>query len=162
MTSEPRSSRSTRRQRQDGRKVPENGAFGGRAAGSAMAAMNRCQRINDSAAGGRSPMIRRYVARFVGALDYWFHSSLKAEFGGALNGSVIRRDAFAAIRQACQLQVIVETGTFRGDTTEFFAETGLPVYSVEISPRNFGFSRARLRRRGNVHLFQGDSRSFLK
>jgi hypothetical protein len=102
------------------------------------------------------------MERILGALDYRFRPSLKAEFGGALNGSRIRREAFEAVRQLCQLKAIVETGTYRGDTCEFFADSGLPVYSAELAPRFFGFSHARLKPRMNVHLFQDDSRSFLK
>jgi hypothetical protein len=38
---------------------------------------------------------------------------------------------------------IVETGTFLGVTTELLSETGLPVFSIELHPRNYGFVRAR-------------------
>ena len=57
---------------------------------------------------------------------------------------------------------IIETGTFRGTTTEYMAETGLPLYSVEGLARNYGFSRARLWRKRNVHLYHGDSREVLR
>ncbi len=42
------------------------------------------------------------------------------------------------------------------------AETGLPIYSVEGLPRNYGFARARLWRKRNVYLYQGDSRQVLR
>ena len=42
------------------------------------------------------------------------------------------------------------------------AETGLPLYSVEGLARNYGFSRARLWRKRNVHLYHGDSREVLR
>ena len=53
---------------------------------------------------------------------------------------------------------IVETGTFRGVTTEFMASNSpVCVYSIEANRRNYGFSRARLRRVRNVELYCGDS-----
>jgi hypothetical protein len=97
----------------------------------------------------------------VGSLQGHLGSS-KGEFGGPLNGSIIRRDTFAAILKDCGLRAIVETGTFRGDTCSFFADTGLPVYSAEVAPRYAAFCRARLAQRKNVHLFEGDSRRFLR
>jgi hypothetical protein len=42
------------------------------------------------------------------------------------------------------------------------AHTGLPIYSVEGLARNYGFAQARLWRKRNVHLFQGDSREVLR
>jgi hypothetical protein len=105
-------------------------------------------------------MIQR-AKRLLGAFEYWFRPQLRAEFGGPLNGSAIRRDAFAALHRLCPRKGIVETGTYRGDTAEFFAQTGLPVYTAELSPRLTGFCRARLWRRKNVRVYQGDCRSFL-
>jgi hypothetical protein len=54
-------------------------------------------------------------------------------------------------------------GTFRGTTTEFFAQFGVPVYSVEAEPRYHAFAALRLRTlRDRVHLTLADSRSFLR
>ena len=62
-----------------------------------------------------------------------------------------------------QCTAIVETGTYLGTTTTFFAGSGLPVYTVETDPRYHGFAQMQLRRfRGRVHLSLGDSRVFLK
>ncbi len=41
------------------------------------------------------------------------------------------------------------------------AQTGLPVLTVDVHPRNCGFAPARLWRRRNVKLFSGESRAFL-
>ena len=58
---------------------------------------------------------------------------------------------------------IIETGTYLGTTTAMFAETGLPVYSVECNPRYFAYASRRFRRnRHRVHLFECDSITFLK
>ena len=56
----------------------------------------------------------------------------------------------------------METGTFLGDTTELMAQTGLPVFTFELDPRNYGYSRARFWRTRNVKLFHGDSRTGLR
>lgn len=59
-------------------------------------------------------------------------------------------------------QAIVETGTFRGVTTKFFAQqTNLPVFSVEVEPRYFQYSKRSLRSFEKVDLVLGDSRAFL-
>jgi predicted O-methyltransferase YrrM len=97
----------------------------------------------------------------VGGLEYRFRRGLRAGFGGPLNGSPFRRQAFEALVKAGRVKAVVETGTFRGTTTEYFADAGLPVYTVEAAPRFYGFARARLKGRANVRLVLGDSRSFL-
>jgi hypothetical protein len=59
---------------------------------------------------------------------------------------------------------IVETGTFRGTTSDLLARSGLPVYTVEAHPRFYTYCRARFWREGrsNLHLYQSDSRTFLR
>ena len=56
---------------------------------------------------------------------------------------------------------IVETGTYRGTTTTFFAASGLPVFTIEARARNYGYAKARLRHLENVRLIHGDSRTAL-
>lgn len=64
--------------------------------------------------------------------------------------------------KAIKFNAIVETGTFRGTTTEYFAETGLPVYTVEIHPRCYGYSSMRFRgRKDQIRCVEGDSPDFL-
>jgi hypothetical protein len=57
---------------------------------------------------------------------------------------------------------MVETGTHLGTTTDFMAQTGLPVYTIEANPRNYGFVCARFWRTRNVTLLCGDSRAGLR
>jgi hypothetical protein len=57
---------------------------------------------------------------------------------------------------------IVETGTHLGTTTEFIAQTGLPVFTTELDARRCGYARARLLRRRNVTVLHGDSRASLR
>jgi hypothetical protein len=65
--------------------------------------------------------------------------------------------------QSFAFKAIVETGTFRRTTTMMFAEQGLPIYTVEASPRFHAYARLRLRKvNEQVHLYQADSRAFLE
>ena len=82
--------------------------------------------------------------------------------GGACNGQSGRQQLITDLLAVVPVSAIIETGTFRGTSTEFFAEAGLPVFSIEGAPRNYGFARAHLARYPNVHLVLGDSRVQLR
>ena len=97
-----------------------------------------------------------------GMLDYHEFPELRESWGGPFNGQAHRRQMFAEIVEACKPAAIVETGTFRGVTTEFMAKfSRVPVHTVESSYRQFGYARERFKDLANVHLVQGDSRRFL-
>jgi hypothetical protein len=87
----------------------------------------------------------------------------KQSWGGPFNGQAGRTAIMEAILETCQLENVIETGTFRGTTTEFLARkvTGF-VYSCESEPRYFLYSRRRLEPLGNVELHLADSRAFLQ
>lgn len=57
---------------------------------------------------------------------------------------------------------IVETGTFRGVTTEFLANFGVPLNSIEVNERYYQFAKLRLRRWRNVRVFLGHSTEVLR
>ena len=78
-----------------------------------------------------------------GMLDYHEFPELRESWGGPFNGQAHRRQMFAEIVEACKPAAIVETGTFRGVTTEFMAKfSRVPVHTVESS-----LSAVRLRSR---------------
>ena len=83
-------------------------------------------------------------------------------WGFAMNGMTSRLEATRQIIFAANIERIVETGTFRGTTTEWFAQFGLPVESVEIAPRHHAFSVARLSKFKNVEIVLDSSIAFLK
>ena len=101
---------------------------------------------------------------WVGVLEYHLRGpALKQAWGGPLNGQggrvALCRQIFAALRPAA----IVETGTHRGTTTEFFCAFGVPVYSVEADARYHAFAVRRFRSTHHpVHLSLADSRAFLR
>lgn len=101
-------------------------------------------------------------ARFAAALE--FHSNSRRFFypwGAAMNGQTARLEICRRIICQLPVDVIVETGTYRGVTTEWFASFGKPVLSVEVSPRFHAFSQMRLKAKPNVFLVLGDSKDAL-
>lgn len=99
--------------------------------------------------------------RTIGMLNYVRFPDRRIAWGGAFNGQPMRCKLFADLIERTAPSAIVETGTYLGTTTEFMAETGLPVFTIEGDSRNYGYARARLWRRRNVKVFHGDSRAVL-
>jgi hypothetical protein len=83
-------------------------------------------------------------------------------WGGPFNGQRRRQEIFRELEHRCGFAAVVETGTFRGDTTEWLAQLAArPVFSIEISPRFHRFAQQRLHHLSQVHLARGDSRLLL-
>jgi hypothetical protein len=80
-----------------------------------------------------------------------------------LNGQRHRKQIFRDLVTACAFDAIVETGTFKGDSAAYMAQTAnLPVYTSEVNPRFSLLARIRLRSVSGVRFFYGDSRKFLQ
>ena len=109
----------------------------------------------------RQLALRILGERARGRLGYWLRLDPPDVWNGPFNGQAERTRIFRDILAGLPIQAIIETGTFRGSSTELFASTGLPVYSVEARPRTAAYARARLRKHSTVHLYEGDSRAFL-
>ena len=100
---------------------------------------------------------------FLGLTDYLLKDHRKFyPWGFAMNGQTSRLEATRQIIHMLNIEHIVETGTFRGTTTEWFSQFGIPVESVEANERYFAFSLARLSRFKNVELALNSSVPFLK
>jgi len=80
-----------------------------------------------------------------------------AEAPGPMNGQSARIALTREIIQRCKIVRVVETGTYLGTTTEFFASFGLHVITAEINPELAARSRERLRALKNVELYESDS-----
>lgn len=107
--------------------------------------------------------MRSFIKRFMGPeqlgrLEYFRFPDRNDSWGGPFNGQVGRRAIFDAIVRIQRPKLILETGTYRGTTTEILASGGAQVITIEGHPRNYGFSRARLRHLDNVRVLFGDSR----
>jgi predicted O-methyltransferase YrrM len=96
-----------------------------------------------------------------GKLDFWLRRQPRDRFGGPFNGQDGRKRLFEVLIAGVDPAVIVETGTFRGTTTEWLATKGRPVISIEADPRSYAFARLRLARLNAVSLHLGDSREIL-
>jgi hypothetical protein len=101
------------------------------------------------------------IQQTIGMIDY-IRSPDRGAGWGPFNGQSARQALFVDIIARTRPHAIVETGTFLGVTTELMSQTGLPVFTIELHPRNYGFARARFWRRRNVKLLQGDSRTGLR
>lgn len=83
--------------------------------------------------------------------------------GVPLNGQPGRQELVRTIARSANPQAVIETGTYRGATTQFlWAVTGAPTWTVEVSPRNARFARWRLGAFPNITVCQADSRDFLR
>jgi predicted O-methyltransferase YrrM len=102
------------------------------------------------------------VQSLLGAIDYWRFPEKRNTWNGPFNGQESRARLFLSLINKTNARAIVETGTFRGNTTAFMARTALPIYTVENYARNYGFARMRLFRNRNVTLRLGDSRKMLR
>lgn len=98
----------------------------------------------------------------LGQLEYRIRAA-RGDWDAPLNGQTGRlelcREIFAALPPAA----IVETGTFVGNTTQFFAGFGVPVYTAEMKPRFHAFAELRFRSVcDRVHVVLADSRALLR
>ena len=81
----------------------------------------------------------------------------------AFNGLAGRKRVYEELLKKCRFYCIIETGTHVGETTGDLSVTSkLPVYSAEINPKMSSLARMRLKGIPGIHLFQSDSREFIK
>jgi hypothetical protein len=93
-----------------------------------------------------------------GSLRYSLgHHSDFYPFGFAMNGQTARLEAVRQIFYRCGIRSILETGTYRGTTTEWFAQLGVPVVTIESHAPTFEFAMRRLKRFENVSIRFGNS-----
>jgi hypothetical protein len=100
---------------------------------------------------------------FLGAIDYHVRRRGILARTPPLNGQAQRirivDELFASIGFEC----VVETGTFRGSSAEWFAARyARPVLTCELHPRYLAFSRRRLGGLPGVRVVAADSRAFLR
>lgn len=94
-----------------------------------------------------------------------FHSNSRAHFfpwGSAMNGQTARLEVCRRILTELDVEVVLETGTYRGVTTEWLAAFGRPVHSIEVEPRFHHFARRRLEHCPNVTLVLGNSQTAIE
>jgi predicted O-methyltransferase YrrM len=81
---------------------------------------------------------------------------------GPMNGQTARLEVCRRILKDFNITSIFESGTYRGTTTEWFAQFGIPTISIELNPRYASFSEARLRKYPHVRVVRGSSSNSLR
>ena len=105
----------------------------------------------------------RLPASLQGKLDYHLRPGLRQGIVGPLNGQAHRQRMFNEIVTALKPAAIIETGTFRGTTTQYMhLQSGAPVWTTEVSPKYFAFAQCMLSKHRDVKVALSDSRAFLK
>ena len=109
-------------------------------------------------------LLKRLIGpTFLGAFDYYRDKDLLESYGGPFNGQPFRREIVQELVTISKPTFIVETGTFRGTSTEHMARlVSVPVHTIEYEGRFYGYSRVRLRKFPHVHVHNGDSRTVLR
>jgi hypothetical protein len=93
------------------------------------------------------------VQQISGTVEWLSRSKTKFfPYGFAMNGMTSRLEAVRQIIFGLGVEQIVETGTYRGVTAEWFAQFGIPFETVEFSERYFAFSKIRLRHYSNAKI----------
>jgi len=99
----------------------------------------------------------------LGAIEFYLRPSVRTSWGGPFNGQHARRFLIDEILSVIRFAAIIETGTFRGTTTEYLHKSsGLPVYTVELKRRYYGYAKARFAFNSAVRVYYEDSRRFLR
>lgn len=94
------------------------------------------------------------------ARDHAMNGQAAIPWGGPLNGQRYRQYVFERLMQlGCD--AIVETGTYLGTSTAFFARHGLPVHTCELRDEYFAAALFQLSGFDNVTQYLMDSRAFV-
>jgi len=110
----------------------------------------------------KSTVSRRIKPKYKAVLHLILEPFSRTSWGGTMNGQSGRISLFREIFTVLQPSAIVETGTFIGTTTKFFAKFGVPVHSVEADKGVLAVARINTRKvRNKVTISLADSRSFL-
>lgn len=81
----------------------------------------------------------------------------------ALNGQQERQRIVRDLQSAIDFDRVVEAGTFRGHSADFFAAVfGVTVSTVEADPGSYARSRDRFAHRSEIEVAHGDSRRLLR
>src|SRR5580658_1454491 len=96
------------------------------------------------------------------ALDL-LNPRLQFRWGGPFNGQAQRCTLYLEMLERLRPAALLETGTYRGTSTEFMARHFAgPIHSCEIDRRCFLGSRRYLERFPQVEVANSDSRAFLR
>lgn len=88
---------------------------------------------------------------------------LAYSWGGPMNGQTARQAIVRDIAHSIHFDRVVETGTYRGSTTEFLSHVfrGVRLDTTELSSRYWAYAQRRLQPHTAVSVHLADSRDFL-
>ena len=105
-------------------------------------------------------IIELFPPKFMALLDLCLRPDFRYK---PLNAQERRKELFDDLAGLVPFEAIVETGTFCGATTEYFARHfKIPVFTTENNSRFYYSAYFRLKKIENVKCFYKDSRLFLK
>ena len=114
--------------------------------------------VSGALKGPRTLMTDRLFPRLFASLDF----SRGSRQVPPLNGQRGRTAIVEAIIRSCGVAQIVETGTYRGASTAWFAAFGVPVYTVESNARFAHLARLNFAGTPSVHTAEMDWVAFLE
>ena len=107
-------------------------------------------------------VVNRLPKKSAAFIDH-LNPSLRASWGGPLNGQARRQEMMRELVSLFNPKVIVETGTYRGTSTDFLRGIGnADIHTVEHDERFFRYSQIRFRNDPRVRVVHGDSRDYLE
>jgi hypothetical protein len=92
----------------------------------------------------------------VKTLSRWRHTGIELPFPNFLKRCLLKR--FAVVHQ---LEILIESGTFLGDTPWVFRNSFKEIYTIELSETLAKLARTRFAKFDHIQVFQGDSGSVL-
>lgn len=90
------------------------------------------------------------------ALHAWKKKGLILPLPGRIKRSIIKARA-----EQARAHILVETGTFRGDTPWYFRRDFAQIHSVEVEPTLAAIAQVRFRHQPHVEIHVGDSADLL-
>lgn len=82
--------------------------------------------------------------------------------GLAFNGDTFLEKKFLQLKDKHKITRVIETGTYHGDTTEWFAENFEKVITIEANKEYYDIARKKLVKKENVFMIEGDSSLLLR
>jgi hypothetical protein len=74
---------------------------------------------------------------------------------------IVKRKYIANLSKKFNIKILIETGTYFGQSTKYFSKNFDQVYTIELSQKLYNFVR-KINSRVNIKFYQGDSSEILK
>lgn len=96
-----------------------------------------------------------------GAIAYLRSRMIEGYWDEPFNGQKFRHLIFKDLLENFHFSIVIETGTYRGATTNFFSKNVMDVISIEINDYFYGYAKSRFLLAPRVRLYHGDSSALL-